>query len=808
MMLLDDLRYAVRLLSKKPGFTVLTTLVMAAGIGLSIYLFSFFHTMVFKDMPFEDGASLVQISASQDGLRNASAINLHDFHEIRTGTEGFAEIAAYRIVDFNVSGRDGARRYSAVEAEPNIFELTRTKPVLGREFTDAENQSGAEHVVVIGYEMWQNSFGGTSLVLDQSVRIDRQSHRIIGVMPQGYVFPNNTELWRPLRQDVARVSRNNAPYVYGLAQLAKGASMPELNRQVALIMERIAEIYPETNNGISAYVSTIPMATAADGVAVIYSVHIIAILVLILASINVGNLLLSRAVERGKETAIRVALGAPRSRLIGQMLWESIIICTIGGIIGLLVIAWGLEVTASITSTFNVDQPPFWWQFGIDSFTMKLFLGFVVGTILVTGLLPAWKNSGADFNVVLRDGTRGATGRQAGKLNRFLIVCEIFVSMTVLIVAGVLMVGNYKATRADYGATTDNILTAQILLTESNYGTPERKGQFAETLQARLQNSAGVGDVMMSSALPGELTSTSALAIEGREYRDDVGYPRANYIVVTPGSLDKLGVELRGGRYFNSGDDGYGKSSVIVTESFAERHFAGESAIGKRIRMVDSDGDVPEWLTIIGVVEHTIQGPSYQESGRIPSVFRPFSQAPRNQMTVAMEMRSDRTEAIRTLRNTLESIDPDVPVFRVELYEESMLRHTKPMLFITSIFLMFGVAAIILASSGIYGVMSNTINQRTQEIGVKRALGAWEEKITQEFLMTGLKQLLWGGIPGVLAGCAMGFAMSTMLGTGAVDVPIIALLLVVVIGSTVMLATYLPTRRALQMEPSQALRYE
>jgi putative ABC transport system permease protein len=804
----SDFKYALRLLLKKPGFTALTIGVMAAGIGLSIYLFSFFHTMVFKPMPFEDGKTLVQVSASQDGLRNAGQLNLHDYQEIRTSTRGLKEFSAFRVVDFNVSSREGARRYSAAEIEPNLFQVTRTEPFMGRGFTDTENQRGAERVVVIGYDMWLNHFGGMSQVIDQTLRIGGVSHRVIGVMPQGYVFPNNTELWRPLREDPSRETRGSLGHVHGLAHLDGSVPQNEVNQQLATIMERLEARYPESNNGISAYVSTVPMATAADGLPVILSVHIIAILVLVLASINVGNLLLSRAIERSKETAIRVALGAPRSRLIWQMLWESIIICGVGGVLGLLILAWGLSITANITSSFNVDAPPFWWNFGIDGYTLKLFFFFLISVILLTGLLPAWKNSGGDFNSVLRDGTRGALGRKAGRMNRFLIVCEIFVSLTVLIAAGVLLLGNFKATRADYGASTEGVLTAQVLLTEERYESDAAKTRFIDALQSRLENSTGIGKVMISSALPGEMTATPAMMIEGREYTEDRGFPRANYIAVTPGTLGKLGVDLREGRFFDSSDDGDGRSTVIVTESFVERNFPDGSAVGKRLRMVDGESDTPEWLTIVGVVKHTIQGPSYQESGRTPTVFRPFSQSPRDQMTVAMEMRTDSAEVIRTLRSTLESIDQELPAFRIEHYRESINRHTKPMLFITSIFLMFGFAAMILASSGIYGVMSNTINQRTQEIGIKQALGAWDERVQKEFLATGVKLLLWGGIPGVLAGSAMGFAMSAMLGTGGIDLPLVVLVLTTVIGGTVLLATYLPTQRVLNLEPSQALRHE
>lgn len=807
MMILNDLKYALRLLSKKPGFTLLTTLVMAAGIGLSIYLFAFFHTIVFKDMPFKDSDTLFQVSSSQNAAKLGSPINLHDFYEIRTNLKGVAEFGAYRTSDFNVSGRDGARRYSGVLTEPNIFRLTRVKPIMGREFTASENRIGAEDVVVIGYDMWQSQFAGDPSIINKTLRINSKTHKIIGVMPEGYLFPSNTALWLPLREDATQISRSDSGAVIGLGHVKDGVTIDELNPQVAIIMQRIAQRYPETNNDISAYLSTI-QGSDENGIEVIYTMHIIAILILILASINVGNLLLSRAVERGKETAIRVALGAPRSRLISQMLWESVLICGIGALIGVIVLVWGLDITEEYTKGFFPDKPPFWWIFGLDAYTMKMLVTFVLGTIIVTGLLPAWKNSDSDFNAVLRDGTRGALGKKAGRLNSFLIISEIFVSLTVLIAATVMMVGNFKATRADYGAITENVLTAEVLLTESKYNTPEKQAEFVEAFQSRLENTAGIGDVMVSTALPGAITTTPAIALEGFEYNENKGYPRANYIAVTPQTLEKLGVELKQGRYFDNSDDGFGKRTVVVTDSFAARHFPNTSALGKRIRTVELDGETPQWLTIVGIVEHTIQGPSYGEKAQIPSIFRPYSQSPRQQLTIAMQVKTEPKEATRVLRQTLASLDPELPAFRIEEYQESLTRHTKAMLFITTIFFLFGVAAVILATSGIYGVMSNTISQRTQETGVKRALGATEERITREFLMTGVKQLLWGGIPGLLAGSAMGFAMSSILSIELSELIFVAITLVVIIGGTVIFATYIPTKRALKLEPSDALRYE
>ncbi len=805
MIALNDLKYAIRLLSKRPGFTALTTLVMATGIGLSVYLLTFFHTVMVKDFNFRDSDSLFHISGSLNGVRANNELLLHDFEEIRSNLKGIKEFGLYTQHSVNVAGRDGARRYSGVSAEANFFNLTRTKPVIGREFLDSESQLGAEKVVVIGYEVWQNQYAGDTSVLDQTMRINGNSHRIIGVMPEGYFFPAAAEIWLPIYEKATQVSRENAGSYYALVHLEDGATADDINRQLPVIMKRTEQQYPKTNNGIGAYLDKLQMTVVEDGIAVVRSMQVTAILILILAAINVGNLLFSRAVERGKETAIRVALGAPRSRLISQMLWESTIICTIGGLVGLCVMAWGLEVTEAVTGAFSHGRQAFWWKFGVDSFTVKMVIAFIISTIIMTGLLPAWKNSGSDFNAVLRDGTRGALGKKAGRLNRILVISEIFVSMTVLIAAGVVVIASYKQTHQDNGANTENFLTGSILMTETTYDTPEKQTQFVKTLQSRLENGNVVGDVAMTTALPSTWSQTPLIAIEGREYTDEGAnsYPRANYIAVMPGSLGKLEIDLKEGRYFSNVDDGLDKKSVIVTDSFVARHFPGESAIGKRIRVVETDGDTPSWLPIVGVVEHTVQADDKQVS-----VFRPFTQAPRSTVTIALKMKTDQLAAIQTLRTVLKSIDPELPAYRIETYEDKVTRLTGPMRFISTVFMLFAGAAVILAASGIYGVMANTINQRTQEIGVKQALGAQESRIKREFMMVGFKQLLWGGIPGLLAGSAMGFAMAQVFGLENAAIAGIATFMVTVIGTVVMLATYFPTKRALEMEPSAALRYE
>ena len=572
-------------------------------------------------------------------------------------------------------------------------------------------------------------------------------------------------------------------------------------------MQRIATQYPDTNAGKTAFVSSFKGNPSGPFV---QSMRLIAILILLLASLNVGNLLYSRAIERSKETAIRAALGAPRWVLLRQMLLESTIICSIGGLVGLLFVGWFLQVSGEVfRARFIADRPFFWMDFSVDAFTIKLCLLFVVLTIFVTGFIPAWKNSGANFNSVLRDGTRGSLSKRAGFLNRALVIGEIFISLTVLLIAGMLIISNYRMTHTPIGADTSNKFIGKILLPNADYNTPEKQALYVKTLQERLENTTGIGGVMIANVLPGDNGSIMpSLAIEGTEYATETSYPKANYIIKSVGALEKFGIDLVEGRYFNNSDRGLDKATIIVTESFAKRQFPNESPLGKRLRLIENANDTFEWLTIVGVVKHTSFGEVLSDQARLGAIFRPYSQAPVVEFHVVMEMKAEIPAVLSSFRSQLASLDPNLPAFRFETYEGRRKRFSGSFTFLSQVFLIFGVVAVFIAATGIYGLTSNTVNQRAQEIGVKRAMGALESRIIKEYLLTGVKQLLWGGVPGLLLGGAIGIAMSKQLGVALSDLMLLPLPLVLIIVGVVLFSTYLPTSRVLNLSPSQALRRE
>lgn len=813
MSLVSDCRYTLRIIAKKPGFTALTALVTAAGIGLSVFLFSMFHTILFKDLPFENGEDIVQINRYEQGRFAWGGLSLHDYQVIRDELHHLADFTLFTTPRINVQGPDSARRYNAAYIEHDFFTYSSTAPLLGRVITEEETHKGQNNVTLINYDVWQNQFAGRRDILGQDLYINNTPHTIIGVMPEGYVFPDNTSIWLPHVDKTSQLSRDNTIRVYGMARLKSTITATMLNKEMDFIMQRLAEEYPETNTEVSAKATTFSMVDMEEGIAVVQVLHISAVLILLLASINVGNLILSRAIERNKETAIRAALGAPRFRLIRQILLESAFICALGGAIGLCLLAWGLEITQATVANFFTDPPPFWWQFGLDAFTVSLFFGALFFTFVTTGLLPALKSTNADFNAVLRDGTRGAQSKKSSKLNRLLVTSEVFISLAILISAATAVHGAFKASHADFGAETDNIVVAKIEMGKDKHSTPQKRIEFISSLQTLLEEQPNIEMATYMSDLPGEWSYQKGVEIEGHEYltAGPKTYPSINAIATDKMAMQNLGIHLLNGRYFNSADDQYGKRTVIVTQSFSDEYFPNNSAIGKRFKLHADSQPPTDWLTIVGVVENTIQGNANDIRSKTPSVFRPYNQEPRYFLTLAVRTKHPSTDfvAVETsIRSALKFIDPTLPAYMVEPYQSALDRTGAPVRFISSIFALFGIVAVLLSASGIYGVMGNTIRQKTHEIGVKRALGAFDGHITKELMWNGGKQLLYGGVPGTLVGGAMGWGMSQILGVDATSVVVLTIIMVGIVSGAVFTAIYVPTRRALRLEPADALRYE
>ena len=804
-----DFKYAVRLLMKKPSFTALTVGVMACGLGLCVYMFTFINTTMFKPLNFANGERMVVMDREVNGvISNGGRVKYDYYKDIKAQNSSFEMLGAMQNYTMTISGGDTAVSYDTVAAQPMMFDFTKVQPLQGRVFNSTDDIPGAAGVAVIGYDMWQNYFTGTKDILGHEFYVEGEKTQVIGVMPKGYLFPRAAQLWIPLKLEETKYARGGGPRlaVYGL--LKAGVTREQANADMAQIVQRANTEYPEFDTGEGIVANTYMVSMMGNSIIPIMIVMLIAVsFVLFLACSNVGNLLYARSNERAKETAIRVALGAPQSRLVMQMLWESLIICTLGGVFALLMAAYGLEVTNQIMPTFLSGRAPFWWNIQLDASLVWFTIGLTLVTTFVTGILPARKIVHGDFNSVLRDGTRGAQSRTAKRVSQGLVIFEVALSIALLTAAIVMAFAVKLAINTDYGAKTTNMLTALISLPEKTYDTTAKRVQYFQTLQTELEQISGVTGVAVASRTPAQNASYRAVSIEGMELGENAIAPRANTINMMPGAFETFEYDLIQGRYFTAGDNASSENVIIVSQSFVDKHWPGDTnVLGKRVKWADVEN--AQWYRVIGVVGTVIHGQPFSDFKYRPSVYRSNLQVGSSYMAIATKTTDNANQLRKALLKAVDSVDGNVPAFRVKTIEAVVSRNTAGIEFVIQLFLIFGACATVLAGSGIYALMSNAITNRTQELGVRRALGSTDSQVVKMLMKQGIWQLAIGTVLGLPVAFLFGNLIMGVIGVDSMAIYSIFAIIPGFIAAVVMLATYIPASRVTRLEPNVALRYE
>lgn len=799
-----DINYVTRVMLKRPGFTVLTLLIMACGLGLSIYMYSLINTLAFKPLPFKDGERMVMISPSINDLRlGDSSLSYIDYQAIESSSRTLEYMGYYYGDIANVSIDGKAMRYVAIRAQSDLFEFTDTQPEQGRSFNQYDIVEGANPVVIIGHQLWQNGLGGRTDILGQKLDINGVSTEIIGVMPAGYEFPMNNQVWLPTQLNDSKITRDNAPDVFMFAKLAPGKTVADADKELSSIMTSLVTMYPTTNTGRSAFAITFMDSFIGEDSKPIFVVMLSGVaFVLLLACSNVGNLLLARASERSKESAIRMAHGAPTFRLIGQMMLESTLICLLGGILGILLAGWGLSLTNHVIVAMVPDKPPFWWQLGLDADVLVKAIGLILIVSLLTGSLPAWRMTQCNITEILRDGTRGAQSRRSGKLSRALVVFEVLLSCTVLSLGAYLTAVVYEAKQINYGINEQGLYTAKVSLPD-HYDS-QQISNFYQALQSELQAVSPDLNVGIMTKLPGEYTLTSKVVLEGQTALNDEQnlLPRANTISVLPGTLAMMGVQLQQGRLLDSSDNANTRNVVVITDSFAQRYWPGErNVLGKKLRRADS----LEWSTVVGVVSHVIQGRPFGHSKHMPSVYQSLLQQPQSQIAI-VTYDPIRTNTRFNIEQAVAKLDVGLSVYHPKTMTQLLERNTAGLTYIAILFNFFGFVAMLLAGSGIYGVMAKTISQRYQELGIRRAMGATEGDILRMLMIQGWVQLAIGlllSAPIVFAAYPL---VGNIVGTNTINPMVLFILIAAGIALIVSIAILIPAQKAIRQNPMFALR--
>ncbi|MBQ4811548.1 ABC transporter permease [Pseudoalteromonas luteoviolacea] len=819
-----DIKYMLRQLTNKPMFTLISVLVVAFGLGLTVYTYTLLTQIVFKPLTLQGTAPLVAIEG-EFREKHGRGQRADPYHLNHIGAESklIERMSLYRTGSTILSDLDnmtGSKKLHASYSQWNLFEVAGVQPQLGRGFSPADQEVGADPVVVISHAVWAKYFGQNPDILGTSIRVNGTPKQIIGVMPAGFSFPAVAQIWAPLVITQIQTSAPSDAYsasLNGVARLKNGVSLSQLRSEVDSLLAEHFQLLPQEfawrTSSPGGYIRVFPFKYTDDSIAqkssIFIALFLVVVLILLLTCINVGNLLLARVNERIKEVAIRIALGISKERLVIQMLWESVFICGVGGVLAWILAAIGVQVTNEVLNgIFALSEArPFWWHIKLESDAVVVLVVTLIFMVIATGLLPAWRALTGDMNAILRDGTRGALGKINGRINKSIVITEIALSSVVLMIASILLYTSFNAQNADYGVDTNNRITAQILLPTSVYPTNPRtkRNDFYYQLKGNLEQSPNIHSVAYFTSLPGTGGGSSHFEILGKEALVYNENPLWNFEVVSRGAWDTVAMKIIAGRDFDERDLDSGESPVIINDSMARALFPLGDALGQRVRTVDEGDWHTEWRTIVGIVSDSVHGPTMQATSAWHTGYGLMDLRSWT-MELVVHYSGSEAQAMATLHKAVADMDPEVTLDQVQSYEQLIAQPMRLIDAINTIFLWCGLVALVLAATGIYAVSANSISLRSQEIATRRALGASNGHVVRFLLKEAGLQLTAGLVVGMSISIWLIYriSQSMLIGGGGFAIGLVGV--PILISVMVLIATYIPSKKITSYEPSEGLR--
>ncbi|MGE5813575.1 MAG: ABC transporter permease [Acidobacteriota bacterium] len=829
----QDLKVGARVLRRERSFFLIAVFVLALGVAAVTAQFSVVNGIMLRGFSFPNAERLTDVTFVDPTSATFFGINQYvsamDYEEFRTEQKSFEKLAAYlsgSTVNVTVNGTP--QRYNGSYVTEDFLRILGLGPMLGRDLTAADNVTGAPKVALISYGIWQRDFGGAQDIVGKAVRINGAPATVIGVMPRRFNFPVNDDLWIPLYTEFPVRPRTDprafAPSVIGL--IKPGVSAEQAQAEFTAFARRFAKAYPETNKAFTAaqVQPLIKTFTPLPLRGTLLTMLGFCVGVLLIACVNVMNMQFGRAMVRARELAVRSSLGATRTRVLRQMLTESVLLATTGAVLGIVLAYFALDwLSATLRNMDN--PPPSWMTFEIDLPVLAITVAATVLAVIVSGLLPAWLAVRANAAAILREGGRGATSNRIGVLTRGLVVFQIVVTC-VLLIGSLLQVRSLlKQQTIDYGYDTSGVLSARMGLMDADYPTPESRKLFYDRLLRELRATPEFEAVALTNRMRMVFSGNGPIEIEGKVYKDKRDHPNTNFEQISDGYFGVTGQKVIEGRAFNASDIESTQPIAIVNAAFARKHFGNDSAIGRRFRTGDGTGAYGPWRTVVGVVSTVrmigpFNNPNVDESGfYVPYYSAPFGPLPdaplANQFgTAAVRPHaSQRAEAlIPVLRQVVRKVDPNLPLYFVGTAQQHLDSAIAANRVIATMFSIFGIVAVVLAAAGIYGVMSFSVSRRTQEFGVRMALGAGYGAILRMVLAQGALQVGAGlaiglGLAWLLATVGREAIGNTLFNVSARD-PLTYGLVFLVVAVISLVAILVPGRRATRVDPLIALRAE
>ena len=808
--LFKDIHYGIRSLLKRPSFAVVAVLTLALGIGLNTTIFSIINALILSPPLIADSDRVVALWKTPKDKRNEGFVSYLDLEDWRTRNQSFEDIAGYKSNSFNLVDNGEAERIQGMRVTANFFPLLKVRLFRGRNFQVEEEKRGSQPVTIISYEFWQSRFGGNDAALDQQINLNGKPHAIIGILPPNFVFPLSVKdplVWTTVAGEGGNLKERGAQVLLAVGRLKPGITIGHAQTEMVTIAASLEQEYPQANRNTTVYLVGAHEQIVGREVRRALWLLLGAVgFILLIACTNAANLLLVRASTRQKEIAIRAALGAGRWRIARQLITESILLSLFSGVTGLFIAVWGL----SAIRYYGADQLPRLEEVRIDARVLIFTFAVSVLTGLLFSLAPTLKASSPDVNEVLKSGTKAATSVQSLRLWRdFLVVSEVALSLILLVGAGLMIRSFSQLVNVPPGFDPRNVLTGRISLTQAIYEKPEERVLYINQTLERLKALPGVESVAFVAPMPFSGGNVgSDFRIEGRPIPEAGREPTASNRSVTTEYFQSIKIPLIKGRYFNQQDKRGGVGAAIINQTLAERYFPNEDPIGKRISHIGAnqdDGDPEQWeiVGIVGDVHHN----SLTKAAN-PEIYLPYQQNSWTWGNFLVRTTVEPTTLAESFRQQIRVGDKSVPVTNVRALAQAISETVAQPRFYTFLFGLFGALGLVLTMSGVYALISYTVSQRTQEIGIRMALGATRQNVVRMVLRQGFAL----AILGAAVGLAISFALTRVIVSLLFDVKPTDLVTfgtaTLVLLCAALLASYLPARRATKVDPMVALRYE
>jgi predicted permease len=720
--LLKDFRHAARALLRAPGVSAIAIVALALGIGLTTVMFSIVYGAMYRGLPFDGGDRIMSLNRSNPTEGQFQiGVPIHDFRDWQARQQAFEGLAASTTGTVNVRAGEQPERYTGGFITANTLEVLGVSPLLGRGFDAEEERAGVTMPLLLGFRVWRDHFGGDPNVLGRGATVNGQVGVIVGVMPDGFRFPEAQEVWIPMRQDAVSVPRGQSCCVSVFGKLREGVTLEAAISEFAGISSALAAEFPETNENIVAEIR--PFTDGFMGPeerSTLLAMLATVILVLFIACSNVANLLLARAATRAKDVAIRTSLGASRTRVILQLMAEAFVLAAGGALLGTGLAWMGIRLFDRAVAP---TDPPFWFVFRLDTPILLFVIGISALAAVLAGAIPAWRASSSDLNAVLKDESRGTSSLQIGRLSRWLVVAEVAMSVALLVASGLMVQSVIRLKRMELPFPTEDVFTARIGTFESRFPDAAARRRFWEEVEGRVAAIPGVRSAGMANGLPGLDASGGPVMIDGESYLANSDLPNARFAQVTPGFFDVFEVAAVQGRVFGAQDAIDAAQVALVNESFVREHFPDRQALGRRIRLGGLESTAV-WREIVGVVpDLAMEGVGDTDPGSPAGFYIPLAQDDASFLSVAARVGGDALSITQQVRQQVTLADPDTPIYFVGTLQQRIDEDLWFYGVFGTLFAVFGLAALFMASVGLYGVMSFSVSRRVQEMGIRMALG-------------------------------------------------------------------------------------